>query len=121
VLIGKYRLPWSFRIWRGAGQRSPAELALKLLSGLPAFFKQSFAIRVLAAGDFSSAVFLNGVVKLGVEALVAIRCDRRLDQGGSILTKRNRESTSSKVSRYRCGQHISRYRVTRKTLKCVME
>jgi Transposase DDE domain len=82
VLIGKYRLPWSFRIWRGAGQRSPAELALKLLSGLPAFFKQSFVIRVLADGGFSSAVFLNGVVNLGLEALVAIRCDRRLDQGG---------------------------------------
>lgn len=82
ILIGKYRLPWSFRIWRGAGERSPAELALKLLSGLPTFFKQSFAIRVLADGGFSSAIFLQGVADLSLEALVAIRCDRRLEQGG---------------------------------------
>jgi|APDOM4702015023_1054809.scaffolds.fasta_scaffold23916_1 hypothetical protein len=82
ILIGKYRLPWSFRIWRGAGQRSPAQLALKLLSGLPDFFKQVFHIRVLADGGFASNAFLEGVVRLELETLVAIRHDRRLVQGG---------------------------------------
>lgn len=82
ILLGNYRLPWSFRIWRGAGERSPSALALKLLSGLPPFFKQGFKIRVLADGGFSSNDFLEGVVRLGLEALVAMRHDRRLDQGG---------------------------------------
>jgi hypothetical protein len=81
ILLGKYRLPWSFRIWRGKGQPSPAQLALKLLSGLPHFFKQLFKIRVLADGGFASNDFLEGVVRLDLEALVAIRHDRRLGGG----------------------------------------
>jgi hypothetical protein len=86
ILIGKYRLPWSFRIWRGKGQSSPVQLALKLLSGLPHFFKQVFKIRVLADGGFASNDFLEGVVRLDLEALVAIRHDRRLSEGGYLET-----------------------------------
>ncbi|MEM9090980.1 MAG: hypothetical protein AAGC93_19825 [Cyanobacteria bacterium P01_F01_bin.53] len=31
LVIGKRRLPWSFRIWRGKGTASPSQLACKLL------------------------------------------------------------------------------------------
>jgi hypothetical protein len=29
LVVGKWRIPWSFRVWRGKGTPSPAQLGLK--------------------------------------------------------------------------------------------
>jgi len=31
LVVGDWRVPWGFRIWRGKGTKSPAALALALL------------------------------------------------------------------------------------------
>ena len=31
LIVGKWRIPWSFRVWRGKGTPSPAQLGLKLI------------------------------------------------------------------------------------------
>jgi hypothetical protein len=33
--VGDWRVPWSFRVWRGKGHPSPAQLACKLLATVP--------------------------------------------------------------------------------------
>lgn len=40
ICCGETRLPWSFLIWHGQHQPSPAELALKMLTRLPRAFRQ---------------------------------------------------------------------------------
>jgi hypothetical protein len=35
LVVGQWRIPWSFRVWRGKGTASPAQLGLKLVKCLP--------------------------------------------------------------------------------------
>ncbi len=35
LVVGRWRIPWSFRLWRGKGTPSPAQLGLKLAQRLP--------------------------------------------------------------------------------------
>ena len=35
LVVGRWRIPWSFRVWRGKGTSSPAQLGLKLVKCLP--------------------------------------------------------------------------------------
>jgi len=49
LVIGNWRFPWSFRIDRGKGTASPAQLAQKLLSNLPSNFTRA---RVTEATGF---------------------------------------------------------------------
>jgi len=35
LVVGRWRLPWNFRVWRGKGTASPAQLGLKLVKSLP--------------------------------------------------------------------------------------
>ena len=35
LVVGQWRVPWSFRVWRGKGTPSPAQLGLKLVKCLP--------------------------------------------------------------------------------------
>jgi hypothetical protein len=42
LVVGQWRLPWSFRVWRGKGTPSPAQLGLKLLKNLPKSFTKRF-------------------------------------------------------------------------------
>jgi hypothetical protein len=78
VVVGKERFPWSFLLWRGKDTIKPSNLALRLLSRVPAWFKNLFQMRVLADGGFGSAEFIEGCVALGLPAVVGVRCDRRV-------------------------------------------
>jgi Transposase DDE domain len=82
VVVGKERFPWSFLIWRGKDTIKPSNLALRLLSRIPAWFKNLFQIRVLADGGFGSAEFIEGCVELVLPAVVGMRCDRRVRSTG---------------------------------------
>lgn len=68
LVIGKWRIPWNFRVWRGKGTPSPAQLGLKLVRHLPQVLKLNFDTIILADTAFSSMEFLHGVRKLKYHA-----------------------------------------------------
>jgi hypothetical protein len=35
LVVGRWRVPWNFRVWRGKDATSPAQLGLKLVKHLP--------------------------------------------------------------------------------------
>jgi hypothetical protein len=82
--IGSFRIPWSFRVWRGKGALSPAMLGLKLLRTLPVSLKSRYKILVLADAGFESVDFLQGVRKLGLHAVVGIAKSRNLQDGRKV-------------------------------------
>jgi hypothetical protein len=81
LVLGECRVPWSLRLWQGAGTASPAQLALEQLKQLPLLLRQSYRPTVLADGGFGSIDFLQGVKTLGMQAVVTIRSDRQLADG----------------------------------------
>lgn len=81
LVLGKCRVPWSLRLWQGAGTASPAQLALEQLKQLPLLLKQSYRPMVLADGGFGNIDFLQGVKAMGLQAVVTMRSDRRLEDG----------------------------------------
>ncbi|MDQ3399312.1 MAG: transposase [Deinococcota bacterium] len=109
------RIPWSFKIWRGKGEASASELALKLLRQLPEPLLTRFRVLVLADGGFGNLPFLEGVKELGLDAvprtghfMVGMRSDRRLEDGRHLKDARSGEqvtptglSFSITVARYR--------------------
>lgn len=84
LVVGQWRVPWSFRLWRGKGQPSPTQLALKLLGTLPAVLTKRFKVIVLADAGFASKEFLNTLQKRRWRAVVGIRLDRRIKGGGKL-------------------------------------
>jgi hypothetical protein len=81
LVVGRWRLPWGFRIYRGKGSATPVHLALRLLSGLPEALRQRYEGMVLADAGFSSREFLQGVRQLGFHALVSVSSRRCLADG----------------------------------------
>ncbi|MEM8829471.1 MAG: hypothetical protein AAGE96_08955 [Cyanobacteria bacterium P01_G01_bin.19] len=55
LVIGNWRFPWSFRVYRGKGTSSPSQLAQKLLTNLPKILLQSL---IKTRGQ---QVYLNGL------------------------------------------------------------
>lgn len=58
LVVGEWRVPWSFQVWRGKGQPSPCHLACKLLATVPgssvkAFPLSFWEIRTLVLSSFS--------------------------------------------------------------------
>lgn len=93
LVVGQWRVPWSFRVYRGKSTPSPTQLSLRLLGGLPKALTQHFDVLVLADTAFGSIEFLAGVRKLKYHAITGIRCDRKLADGRSMaqLHKRGQQ------------------------------
>ncbi len=93
LVVGHWRLPWSFRVWRGKGTPSPARLGLKLIKCLPQVLTKHFKVMVLADAAFGSVEFLHGIRKLKYHAVVGVRVDRKLVDGRSLrhLHKRGQQ------------------------------
>lgn len=81
LVVGKWRVPWSFRVWRGKGTASPARLGLKLVKSLPSPLTKHFKVMILADTAFGSIEFLHGIRKLKYHAIVGVRVDRKLVDG----------------------------------------
>ncbi|HEU4742463.1 MAG TPA: transposase [Meiothermus sp.] len=92
LVYGDLRIPWAYRLWRGKGEKALSLLALSLLASLPPWMRRAFRIRVAADAAFGTAWFLSGVKRLGFEAVVGIRQDRRLQGGGRLLDLRRQGS-----------------------------
>jgi len=93
LVIGRWRIPWSFRVWRGKNTSSPARLGLKLLTSLPKVLTKHFQVMILVDTAFGSVEFLHGVRKLKYHAIAGVRCDRKLQDGRSVadLCKRGQQ------------------------------
>lgn len=81
LVIGKWRIPWNFRVWRGKGSPSPAQLGLKLVQRLPKSLKQNFQILILADTGFGSTDFIHGIRKLRFNGIIGISKTRKLLDG----------------------------------------
>lgn len=77
LVIGQWRIPWSFRVWRGKGTASPAQLGLKLVNHLPKSFKLKFQVMILADTAFGSVEFLHGIRHLKYHAITGVAIDRK--------------------------------------------
>jgi len=84
LVVGKWRIPWSFRVWRGKGTASPAQLGLKLVKRLPKSLTQRFQIIILADTAFSSREFIHGVRQLKYHAVTGVALNRKLADGRAL-------------------------------------
>ncbi|MEM7580777.1 MAG: transposase [Cyanobacteria bacterium P01_A01_bin.80] len=81
LVVGKWRIPWSFRIWRGKGTSSQAQLGLKLVKRLPKQLTKHFKVIILADTAFGSIDFLHGIRKLKYHAITGLSINRKLVDG----------------------------------------
>lgn len=86
LVVGHWRIPWSFRVYRGKGTRTPAQLALRLIGALPKSLTRRYRVMVLADTGFGSIEFIEGVRKLRHHLIVGVRCDRLLGDGRSVAS-----------------------------------
>ncbi|AUB42110.1 IS4 transposase [Nostoc flagelliforme CCNUN1] len=84
LIVGKWRIPWSFRVWRGKGTSSPAQLGLKLIKRLPKSLTERFRVIILADTAFSSVEFIHGVRKFKYHAVTGIAINRKLIDGRAL-------------------------------------
>jgi hypothetical protein len=84
LVIGQWRVPWSFRIWRGKGHPSPSQLACKLLAMVPRVLSRGAPVIVLADTEFGTVGFLNAVRQRSWRAVVGMRCSRKLQDGRTL-------------------------------------
>jgi len=85
LVVGPWRLPWSFRVYRGKETASPAHLGLQLVRQLPSWLRKAFRLVVLADTAFGSVDFLKGIRKLKLHAITGVRYDRCLQDGRQLF------------------------------------
>lgn len=81
LVVGKWRIPWSFRVWRGKGTPSQAQLGLKLIKRLPKFLAKHFQVMILADTAFGTVEFLHGIRKLKYHGITGVAISRKLVDG----------------------------------------
>lgn len=81
LVVGDWRVPWSFRVWRGKGYASPGELARKLLGTVPKALVKGRVVLVQADTEFGTYPFLQAVRQRGWRAVVGMRGNRKLQDG----------------------------------------
>jgi Transposase DDE domain len=79
--IGDWRVPWSFRVWRGKGHPSPSQLARKLLATIPVALTQGRTVIVQGDTEFGTVEFLSAVRSRSWRAVTGMRCNRQLEDG----------------------------------------
>ena len=84
LVLGSWRVPWSFCIWHGKGTPSPPQLACKLLARVPKTLTKRCTVIVLADTEFGTVEFLKAVQKRRWRAVVGMRCTRLMDNGNPL-------------------------------------
>jgi Transposase DDE domain len=84
LVVGEWRVPWSFRVWRGKGYPTPVQLACKMLASVPTQLSQSRVVLVQADTEFGTIEFLKAVRKRSWRAVVGMRCNRRMQDGRTL-------------------------------------
>jgi hypothetical protein len=93
LIVGRWRVPWSFRVWRGKGTPSPAQLGLRMVKSLPKNLTKNFQVMVLVDTAFGSVQFLHGVRNQKYHVIAGIACTRKLVDGRCVaqLHKRGQQ------------------------------
>jgi hypothetical protein len=84
LVVGQWRIPWNFRVWRGKATTTPAQLALKMVCRLPKQLTRQFQVKILADSAFGTKEFIHGIRKLKYHAILGIGCNRKLVDGRSV-------------------------------------
>lgn len=84
LVVGPWRVPWNFRVYRDKECATPAQLGLRLVQKLPPARTQRFTVTVLADTAFGSVEFLKGIRRLKLHAIVGVACDRTIEDGRSL-------------------------------------
>ncbi len=85
LVIGNWRFPWSFRIYRGKGTTSPSGLAQKPLNNLPSILTRSFPIYVLGDTAFGTIKLITKIRHhSSFHAFVGIAKTRKLQDGRKV-------------------------------------
>ena len=87
IVVGQWRVPWGFQVYRGKDTSSPAQLGLRLLQRLPKVLTQHFKVLVLADTAFGNHEFVTRVRQLKHHVLVGVSCNRKLEDGRSLTVK----------------------------------
>lgn len=80
-VVGEWRVPWSFRVWRGKGYASPSQLGRKLLASVPKVLLNGRVVLVQADTEFDTVEFLNAVRNRCWRPVVGLRSNRTLKDG----------------------------------------
>jgi len=94
LVVGRWRVPWNFRVWRGKGATSPARLGLKMVKSLPKKLTKHFKeVMVLVDTGFGSIQFIHGVREQKYHIIAGIACTRKLIDGRCVaqLHKRGQQ------------------------------
>ena len=81
LVVGEWRVPWAFQVYRGKNTLSPTQLGLRLLRRLPKILLERFEVFVLADTAFGTNEFITSVRRLKYHALVGVPCHRKLSDG----------------------------------------
>ena len=84
LVLGNWRIPWSFKVYRGKGTTSPSQLAIKLLNNLPKVLTQKFRVYVLGDTAFGTIKIINKVRTNYHNAIVGISKSRTLADGRKV-------------------------------------
>lgn len=85
IVVGQWRVPWGFQVYRGKDTSTPAQLGLRLLRRLPKILTQQFKVLVLADTAFGSNEFVTKVRQLKHHVLVGVCGNRKLEDGRSLM------------------------------------
>ena len=130
LVLGNWRFPWSFRVYRGKGTSSPSQLAQKLLNNLPKILLKSFQIYVLGDTAFGTIKLINKIrgAKFKHHAIVGISKTRTLTDGRKVSEIKTRGQQVylngldipiflSWVWLKRDGQRVQRFVISTKPMK----
>lgn len=92
LVVGNWRFPWSFRVYRGKDTPSPSKLALKLLKTLPSILIERFELLVLGDTAFGTVNLINQVrsSQFNHHAVVGIPKSRTLIDGRKVTEIKSR-------------------------------
>ena len=78
LVVGEWRVPWGFRVWRGKDRRTPAQLAIRLIDSLPRKLLRAYRVTVLADTGFGSNQFILAMKKRRLPLIVGVNARRKL-------------------------------------------
>ncbi|MGK7910800.1 MAG: transposase [Synechococcus sp.] len=91
LVVGSWRLPWNWRIYRGKGELTQVQLALRMIRTLPRRLRQHYQLIILADSTFGSSEFLHQIRRLNFHAVVGTTKRRTLAEGCRITQLRQPE------------------------------
>jgi len=92
IVVGQWRVPWGFQVYRGKDTPTPAQLGLRLLRRLPKILTEQFKVLVLADTAFGSHEFVTTIRRLKHHVLVGVSRNRKLEDGRNLRQLHKRGS-----------------------------